>query len=147
MKKRILAMTSLLVLCTVAATQSARAQEPLAVNIPFAFTAGETTLPAGEYRVEKMDSNNAVLLIRCTEPRKAIMVTTIATGGGKQQEQSKLVFHRYGEQYFLSQVWNAGYNIGRELRISHPEKETRLLAKLEKHDEVVLVASASLNRQ
>lgn len=147
MKKRILAMTGLLVFCGFAATQVVRAQEPLAVNIPFAFTAGETTLPAGEYRVQKMDGNSAVLLIRCTEPRGAVMVGTHATGGGTPQEQSKLVFHRYGDQYFLSQVWNAGYSSGRELQISHPEKETGLLAKLERRDDVVLVASAFSNKQ
>jgi hypothetical protein len=143
MRNRILVMASLLVLCSFAATQVVRAQEPLSVNIPFAFVAGETTLPAGEYRVQKMDRNNAVLLIRCTEPRMAIMVVTNSAGGGKLQEQSKLVFSRYGNQYFLSQVWNAGYSSGRALRISNREKEIGLLAKVEKHDQVILIASAS----
>jgi len=68
MKKRILVMASLLAVCSFAATQVARAQEPMVVNIPFAFTAGDASLPAGEYRVQKMDGNGAVLLIRCTEP-------------------------------------------------------------------------------
>ena len=147
MKKRILVLASLLVLCSFAATQAARAQEPLSVNIPFAFAAGETTLPAGEYRVQKMDGNGAVLLIRCTEPKASIMVVTNSTGGGKQQEQSKLVFHRYGNHYFLSQVWNAGYRSGRELRIGQREKEIGLSAKLEKHDQVILIASASSIKQ
>jgi hypothetical protein len=147
MKKRILVLASLLVLCSFVATQAARAQEPLSVNIPFAFAAGETTLPAGEYRVQKMDGNGAVLLIRCTEPKASIMVVTNSTGGGKQQEQSKLVFHRYGNQYFLSQVWNAGYKSGRELRIGKREKEIGLSAKLEKHDQVILIASASPTKQ
>src|SRR5215467_1340444 len=146
MKKRILAMTSLLVLCGFAATQAAKAQEPVAVNIPFAFTVGETALPAGEYRVQKMDSNSAVLLIRCDEPRKSIMVTTNAAGGGKVQEQSKLVFHRYGNQLFLSQVRTAGYSSGRELHIGQREKEISLSAKLQKHDEVILVASTFPNK-
>ncbi len=147
MKKRILVLASLLVLCSFAATQAARAQEPLSVNIPFAFAAGETTLPAGEYRVQKMDGNGAVLLIRCTEPKASILVVTNSTGGGKQQEQSKLVFHRYGNHYFLSQVWNAGYRSGRELRIGQREKEIVLSAKLEKHDQVILIASASPIKQ
>ena len=147
MKKRILVLASLLVLCSFAATQAARAQEPLSVNIPFAFAAGETTLPAGEYRVQKMDGNGAVLLIRCTEPKASILVVTNSTGGGKQQEQSKLVFHRYGNNYFLSQVWNAGYRSGRELRIGQREKEIGLSAKLEKHDRVILIASASSIKQ
>ena len=32
------------------------------------------------------------------------------------QEKTKLVFHRYGDQYFLSQVWGEGNNRGTELR-------------------------------
>ena len=143
MKNRTLVMASMLVLCSFAATQVARAQEPLEVNIPFAFVAGDTTLPAGEYRVQKLDGNSAVMLIRCTEPRSAIMVVTNATRTGKQQEQSKLVFHKYGEHYFLSQVWNAGFSSGRELLKTQREKEIALSAKLETHNQIILVASAS----
>jgi hypothetical protein len=143
MKKRILVMASLFVLCSFAATQVARAQEPMLVNIPFAFTAGEATLPAGEYRVEKMDGNSAVLLIRCTEPTASAFVVTNATGGGKQQEQSKLVFNRYKDHYFLSQVWNAGYSSGRQLRKTSQEKEIAQLAKLETQGQVILLARVS----
>jgi hypothetical protein len=147
MKKRIIAVASLLVLSSFAATQVARAQEPMLVNIPFAFTAGEAALPAGEYRVQKMDGNSAVLLIRCTEPRESAMVVTSATGGGKQQEQSKLVFNRYKDHYFLSQVWNAGYSSGRQLRKTQREKEIALSAKVETHNQVILVASVSPIKQ
>jgi hypothetical protein len=143
MKNRILVMASLLMLCSLAATQVVRAQEPLSVNIPFAFVAGETTLPAGEYRVQKMDRNNALMLIRCNEPRTAIMVVTNATQSGKQQEQSKLVFHKYGEHYFLSQVWNAGFSSGRELLKTQREREISLSAKQESPTQVILLASLS----
>jgi len=146
MKKRTLAITSLLVLCSFAATQAARAQEPLTVNIPFAFTVGETTLPAGEYRVQKMDTNNAVLMIRCDEPRKSIMVVTNATRSNKQQEESKLVFNRYNDQYFLSQVWNAGFSSGRELLKTQREKEIALSAKLHTPDQVIVAANISPNK-
>jgi hypothetical protein len=147
MKKRILAMTGLLVLCSFAATQVVRAQEPLAVNIPFAFTAGERTLPAGEYRVQKMDGSSAVLLIRCTEPRESIMVVTGPTQSGKLQKQSKLVFNRYNDHYFLSQVWNAGYSSGRELRKTQREKEIALSAELQPRDQVIVAANISSIKQ
>jgi hypothetical protein len=147
MKKRILAMTGLLVLCSFAATQAARAQEQLSVNIPFAFTAGERTLPAGEYRVQKLDGSSAVLLIRCTEPRGAVMVVTGPTQSGKLQERSKLVFNRYNDHYFLSQVWNAGYSSGRQLRKTQREKEIALSANLQTRDQVILAANISPVKQ
>jgi hypothetical protein len=143
MKKHTLVIAGLLVLCGLAATQAVQAQEPLIVNIPFAFTAGAATLPAGEYRVQKMDSNSAVLLLRCGDPTAAAFVTTIGTQGKKQQEQSKLVFNRYNDHYFLSQVWVAGHSTGRELRQTAREKEIAQSAKLETKDQVVLLASLS----
>jgi hypothetical protein len=143
MKKRILVMASLLAVCSFAATQVARAQEPMVVNIPFAFTAGDASLPAGEYRVQKMDGNGAVLLIRCTEPTASAFVMTIGTQAKGQQGRSKLIFNRYNDNYFLSQVWSAGYSSGRELRKSQREKEIALSAKLETQSQVILVARVS----
>jgi len=33
----------------------------MVVDIPFAFVAGNATLPAGEYRVQKLDGHSGVL--------------------------------------------------------------------------------------
>ena len=52
MKKRLFVMAGLLVFASMVATQVVRADEPMLVNIPFAFVAGNATLPAGEYRRE-----------------------------------------------------------------------------------------------
>ena len=143
MKKRILVLASLLVLCSFAATQAARAQEPLSVNIPFAFAAGETTLPAGEYRVQKMDRNSAVLLIHCWDARASALVITNAAQAKELQTESKLVFNRYGNRYFLSQVWTSGSIRGRQLPISPREKEMPQLARNETKTEITLVARLS----
>lgn len=140
MKKRIFAVASLLAVSSLGATQAARAQEPMTVNIPFAFTAGDNkvTLPPGEYRVEKL--NGIVLLIRRVNPAASVMVTTISKEGREQQTKSKLVFHRCGNSYFLSQVWSAGYFSGREIPKSTREKELSQSAKVETQNQVVLYA-------
>ena len=54
MKNTLCRITGILALAFLATTQVARAQEALLANIPFAFTAGQTTLPAGEYKVQKV---------------------------------------------------------------------------------------------
>jgi hypothetical protein len=52
-----------------------------------------------------------------------------------------LVFHRYGNQYFLSQIWDGRSNAGIELPESKREKELNLAAKLTNDGpETVLVA-------
>ena len=93
-----------------------------------------------------MDTNNVVLLIRCMEPKAAIMVVTNATRSSKQQEQSKLVFNRYNDHYFLSQVWNAGFSSGRELLKTQQEKEIALSAKLQAPEQIIVAANISPNK-
>ena len=143
MKKQSFLMTGFLVLSSTAATQVARAQEPLAVNIPFAFVAGNATLPAGEYRVQKWDGNSTVLLIQCSDPRESATVLTNAAEAKELQSESKLVFNRYGKRYFLSQVWTAGSIRGRQLLKSPREKEMAQVARIETKGEITLVARVS----
>jgi len=143
MKKQFFLMAGLLVLSSMAATQVARAQESMVVDIPFAFVAGNATLPAGEYRVQKLDGNSAVLLIHCWDANASALVITNAAQAKELQTESKLVFNRYGNRYFLSQVWTAGSIHGRELSKSPREKEMPQLARLESKGEVTLVARLS----
>jgi len=143
MKKQSFLMIGLLVLSSMAATQVARAQEPMVVDIPFAFTAGNATLPAGEYRVAKLDQNSGVLLIRCADPSAAAMVLTNAAQAKELQSQSKLVFSRYDNHYFLSQVWSAGSSRGSQLSKSPREKELAQVARIETKGEITLVARLS----
>jgi len=140
MKNTLCRITGILALALLATTQGARAQEPVVASIPFQFTAGQTTLPAGEYRVEKMNDVSSALLIRSTEGNGAIMVMTSAASAHAPQTQSKLIFHRYGNRYFLTQVWSAGSSQGRELPKSAKEKEQALLARNEAPDQVTIVA-------
>ena len=140
MKKRAFVTATLFVLSILAAAQVAQAKEPMSVNIPFQFVAGDVTLPAGEYRVEKLDGNSAVLLIHCSDPNTSVMVMTHAAQAKKLQTQSILVFNRYDNRYFLSQVWTAGSIRGRQLPKSPREKELARVASIETKAEVTLVA-------
>jgi hypothetical protein len=140
MKKQSFLMAGLLVLTSMAATQVARAQETMVVDIPFAFTAGNAALPAGEYRVQKLDRHPAVLLIHCSDPSASAIVITNAAQAKELQSESKLVFHRYDNRYFLSQVWTAGSIRGRQLLTSPKEKEMAQVARIETKGEITLVA-------
>jgi len=127
-KKSLFRITGLMALAFVAATQVVRAQEPVLVTIPFAFTAGEKTLPAGEYRVEKAAQGSLALMIRRIDGSEGTFVTSMPAARNKPETQSKLIFHRYGKQYFLSQIWVAGYAQGSQLRESAKEREQALSA-------------------
>ena len=108
------------------------------MKIPFEFTAGKMTLPAGEYRVLQEYASPA-LLIQRMDRSAATFVNSNAVASNKPQAQTKLVFHCYGKRCFLAQVWRAGESRGRELLKSAQEKEQGM-AHNEAPDQITIVA-------
>ena len=139
MKNTLCRIAGILALAFLVTTQ-ARAQETVLANIPFQFTAGEMTLPAGEYRVQKVSDTSSALLIQSRNGKGATMVMTHAAAVDAPQSKSKLIFNRYGDRYFLTQVWSAGSSRGRELPKSAKEKEQALAAHNGAPDQVTIVA-------
>ena len=141
MKKTLCRISGVLALAFLTATPALRAQDALLVNIPFAFTAGKMTLPAGEYRIQKAADTSPALLIQSTDRGASGLVMSMAVDTNRgQNQQSKAVFHKYGERYFLCQVWTAGHSRGRQLPESAKEKEQALAARNETPDQVTIVA-------
>jgi hypothetical protein len=134
MKKQALktfTMWSLLLMLT--AVSVAAQSERSKITIPFSFIVGEKTLPAGEYSVEpnRRDSDK-FWLVQSRDVRASCLVTTMPVRANQTQEETKLVFHRYGDQYFLSQIWTAGANSGRELLMPRLERELAKNAKIQR---------------
>lgn len=89
------------------------AQADLEAAVPFDFHAGEAVLPAGVYT---LDIDNAGMVwIKCDDRRNSAVVGSFGVGGGPYPSDSKLVFHRYGDEYFLSEMWVEGRSAGRRL--------------------------------
>ncbi|HYG82959.1 MAG TPA: hypothetical protein VD861_21360 [Pyrinomonadaceae bacterium] len=116
-----LAMLGLLFTLAVTSVQ-AQSGDSLQANIRFDFRVGDKVLPAGEYTVRRMSPNT--LLIQSADGRERLMAQTWnkIDGSGKAT-RVKLVFHQYGDQYFLSQVWLNRGGDGRELTPSDAERE------------------------
>jgi len=112
---------------------SAYAQSSLLISkveIPFDFSVGDRTLPAGVYSVTRIFQDKVTLLIRSEDGREAIMTLTAPVEAKERPETWKLVFHHYGESYFLSQIWEPGSRDGRQLSKSRTEQSIeRELAK------------------
>lgn len=143
MKTRALVMAGVMALTAMATTRVAQAQELLAVNIPFDFVAGNTQLPAGEYNVRVSAQTHTIILISRRDSATSAFLVTNAAVSAEPQSESKLVFNRYGERYFLSQVWTEGNSQGRQLLKSAREKEMSQIAKNETQGQVTLVAGLS----
>ena len=89
-------------------------------DIPFAFTVANHILPAGHYTVTRMSETT----LRISSPHnQGTVVLTHAVEGKATESKGKMVFHRYGESYFLSEVWVAGSGMGRKVFRSRAEEE------------------------
>lgn len=126
MRKQTLMMFMLLSLLIVAGLGSAQAQisHRLEVDIPFKFTVGDTTLPAGKYYVKQPgDMELQVLEISSADGKVSVATIVENAQGNKTPSKSELVFDRYGDRDFLRQVWESGHQFGAELPKSHAEKK------------------------
>ena len=87
-------------------------QRLMKVNIPFAFGVEDRSLPAGEYLVFTVTPERSIRFIS-TDGKHSAIVNTLPNYASLPSEDSRLVFHRYGNEYFLAQVWTAGQNVAR----------------------------------
>ena len=126
MKKHLLSTLAIATVLTTMMVVSAHAQNAgtITVTIPFEFTAVNKTLPAGDY-VVRLEDSRSELKIQKSDGSTAEFVLINPVYGSDLQKQSKLVFHRYGSQYFLAQVWIVGSSNGEELRQSTQERGIR----------------------
>jgi hypothetical protein len=92
----------------------------LRATIPFAFRAGETVLPAGEYTIRHAERT---LTLHKEGGGPSVMLLTNAALRPNPSTDGRLNFSRYGERYFLSSVWTGASREGCEILKSRAEKE------------------------
>ena len=110
------------------ATQSALAQNlktVAEVDVPFAFHTPQQTLPAGSYVIDRESRN--MLLLKGSGSAKGFVIVHDAINN-KAPARGVIVFQRYGDTYYLRQIWTGGNSIGFECPKGKAEKE-RMQAK------------------
>ena len=113
-----------------AVSTRAQAGNSFTVNVPFDFSVSGKTLPAGEYMVIRVGVSRDALTMCSKDGKGSASALTKTIETRDIQNQTRIVFRRYGKQYFLSQVWISGRSTGRELFTSKVERElTRGAAK------------------
>lgn len=125
--KKLLTIIATLSLLTLTGVGTARAQvvDAVQANIPFAFTVGTLTLPAGQYTVKPFGSMPQNLMAISDQEGKIQQVFMIEdTRANKAPHRAELIFHRVGGQYFLYKVFDPENQIGAEL--PEPRAERRL---------------------
>ena len=107
----------------------------MSAQIPFAFVVGDQTLPAGTYELRRLGDDRYVLRIQNVDDRRdvAIFLTGLLDEGDSIR-QNQLVFHRYGDIYFLSAIISRYEGIARDLQPS--EQERRMERDLARNNNV-----------
>ena len=125
MKKQILAVAAALVFTALAPAQS-HAQQVTQAKVPFAFQAGNTMMPAGEYQIQRaLPEVRTLQLIRGTDSSASTFVSMNVVESRDKNAGSKLIFHCYSNECFLSEIW-VGSSQGLKLEQSRREKEVSL---------------------
>ena len=93
----------------------------------------------GDYEVQSLGPwGGKALSIHNVTSNAGTLILSDSCQTAKTSDSSKLVFYRYGDRYFLAEVWTANTNIGRKMPLNQRQKE---LAVNQQKSEVVLMAS------
>ena len=115
MKQQLFKLTAIFAIFLGLAVTGVQAQAPskVEVNIPFEFSAGKTTLQPGVYSIKRMSGN--YLTLRSADGKSAVILNAPLNLTSIDPESvERLVFNKYGDQYYLSQIWLTA-DTGREL--------------------------------
>jgi hypothetical protein len=126
-------LTMVLLMVAGAANAQLGSGKELRFNVPFDYNVGKATMKAGDCSIRRAGTEN-VLVIRGNGSSALALSGSVS---GKATSETKLVFNKYGDQYFLAQVWVEGDAIGEQLPRTRTEKE--LMSKAQP-DSVVILA-------
>jgi hypothetical protein len=102
-------------------------------RVPFSFTVNQKTLPPGVYNIS---TERSALFVKSSAGGGAITLTNNLET--RENSEPRLVFHKYGDQYFLREAWTGGGS-GRSVPEPRQEREMvraarngRVAARLER---------------
>ena len=122
MKRNVIGALMTLIVASSIAVPVVHAQSTiLTANVPFAFNIGDKQLPAGAYAVREMDR---ATLIQSRDGKNSAL-GIYAYAGPSKADETKLVFNKVGDYYFLAQIWTSARGQGLAVPESKLEKELR----------------------
>ncbi len=118
------------------------AQVLMKAHVPFSFRAGGGRLPAGDYSIIETGMTSEPVLLRAGL-RGVELIMPNNTESRNDVSSPKLVFHRYGDEYFLAEIWTSADDSVRKLKVNPRERK---LAKAGVGPEVAAVYGVSSSR-
>jgi hypothetical protein len=126
--KRIFAI-ALLAAASFVTANSASAQSQnnkVQATIPFNFTVNGTAVPAGTYTIGSTSSGSALLEIADRTDGVHVMVLSMPESQpANSSYNGKLIFHKYGDQYFLAEICGGSSALDVAFPTSKAEKRAK----------------------
>jgi hypothetical protein len=139
--KRLVGFLSVAMLVAVVAVPLAAQTIRLTASVPFEFMVAGRILPAGDYTVGSVGSTGSGAIEVSNGNSAVISLTNNSSVSSKSSSgQALLIFHRYGDQYFLARVVDGNRGAGLEILPSHTEKELSKMASIEKFETIAVLA-------
>ena len=128
MKRSLVGFFSMLATTLLVAAPGLCAQNRLDAYVPFDFSAGQKVMVEGNYRVSSISESLDLVQNEATHSAAYLIKAVRVQSAGEHGPM--LVFHRFGNQYFLSEIWDGRSSLGIRLPESKREKELSEEARL-----------------
>jgi hypothetical protein len=135
-----IALLACVAFATLGATSS-HAQVLMKAQVPFNFKAGHGTLPAGDYSIIETGMTPEAVLLRVG--LRGVELVMPNNTGSQNVSTPKLVFHRYGDEYFLAEIWTNADDSVRKLAVSPRERQLAKAPSISPEVAVVYGVSSS----
>jgi hypothetical protein len=126
MKRNPISYSSLVLLSLLLSVTGAHAQSAARANVPFAFKVGTTQMPAGTYTIRSEVSSNIIMIHNVQAGTSAL---AMGRWDAPSKKSNKLIFHRYGNQYFLTAILGSEGSQGMVFPATRQEKKLQEVAQ------------------
>jgi len=94
-----------------AVSTNAQSAYGVRANVPFDFTVGDKTFQAGKIITGMPRSDAGAMTIRNIDNGQHALRVARTLRGADTSDLAKLVFRKYGNRYFLAEVWVPGVRV------------------------------------
>jgi hypothetical protein len=112
----------------------AQVMDPLEANVPFEFHVGNSTLAAGKYVIQPLDDSDlTVMEIRSTDGSTTAFFDVQSVDAKSVPAKNEVIFKKYGNRYFLANVFEEGNRSGDRVIESRDERRIGRAAEIHEH--------------
>lgn len=139
MKRNLFGILAIVTLSLLISVPIMSARTIATASVLFAFSVGDTEMPAGNYIISSV--SDSAIAVRNRSKGTSVISLFRPEQPTNNNDTTKLVFHRYGDKYFLSQVARGFGESVIQLPTSKQEKEVQIQNARSASDREVVVAA------